>query len=152
MTDTPSARTVFAALVEAAERGPQRPALVFEGEMLTYAGLLDAVELAACHLRARGIGRGSVFAAYSQNRPELMFCYYAAARLGAVFVPVNPNLTPSEVAYTVAHSGAALLLHDDAVADPAGEAGTGVALLPIGDLRAPAPGVAPEPPAEVAPG
>lgn len=151
MTDTPPARTVFEALVAAAERGPHRPALVFEGEVLTYAHLLDAVELAACHLRAKGIGRGLVFAAYSQNRPELMFCYYAAARLGAVFVPINPNLTPSEVAYTVAHSGAALLLHDDAVAHPAQEAGVEVALMPIGDLRAPAPGVTPEAPAEVAP-
>lgn len=149
MTDTP--HTVFAALAEAAARDPQRPALLFEGEVLTHAGLLGAVELAARHLRARGIGRGSVFAAYSQNRPELMFCYYAAARLGAVFVPVNPNLTPSEVAYTVAHSEAALLLHDDAAADLAREAGVEAALMPIGDLRAPAPDMADEPPAEVDP-
>ncbi|MBE2274949.1 MAG: AMP-binding protein [Rhodobacteraceae bacterium] len=152
MTDTRPARTVFAALVAAVEGDPQRPALVFEGEVLTYAQLHDAVELTARHLRAKGVAQGSVFAAYSQNRPELIFCYYAAARLGAVFVPVNPNLTPSEVAYTVAHSGAALLLHDDAVADPAHAAATEVALMPIGDLCAPDPGAKPEPPAEVAPG
>jgi long-chain acyl-CoA synthetase len=148
MTNSP--RTVFAALAAAVAVNPDRPALLFKDEVLSYAALLDAVDLAARHLAARGIGQGSVFAAYSQNRPELMFCYYAAARLGAVFVPVNPNLTPSEVAYTVTHSGAALLLHDDAVVGPARAAG--VALMPIGDLRASGPGAATEPPAEVAPG
>ncbi|WP_413873865.1 class I adenylate-forming enzyme family protein [Albidovulum sp.] len=149
MTDTSPVRNVFTALVAAARRDPGRSALVFGDEDLSYAQLLEAVNLTARHLTAKGIGQGSVFAAYSQNRPELMFCYYAAARLGAVFVPINPNLTPSEVAYTVSHSGASVLLHDDAVADLAREAGTNVTLLPIGEVRDAALDQTLQPPADV---
>ena len=105
---TPIARNVHQALVAAAARDPERIAVVFEGETISYADFLALVEAAARHLVARGLGKGSVFAAYSPNRPELLLCYYAAARIGAVFVPVNPNLTPAEVAYTYRHSGAAI--------------------------------------------
>lgn len=127
--------TVYQALATAAQAQPDRAALVYEAETVTYAALLDRVETVARHLTARGIGKGSVFAAYSPNRPELMYCYYAAARLGAVFVPVNPNLTPSEVAHTYVHSGAAMLFCDDSVMELAKAAVPSGVLFSLDELR-----------------
>jgi hypothetical protein len=88
MTDAiQTARNVYAALEAAVALGPGRPAIVFGDETMSYGELKAMVDNSALHLQARGIGKGSVFAAYSANRPELMLCYYAAARIGAVFVP-----------------------------------------------------------------
>jgi acyl-CoA synthetase (AMP-forming)/AMP-acid ligase II len=149
MTDP--ARTVFAALEQAAARRPDHPAIVFGDETLSYARLMSLVQDAALHLRSLGLGQGSVFAAYSPNRPELVLCYYAAARIGAVFVPVNPNLTPAEVAYTFRHSGAELLLCDASVAEIAAAAVPDGRVIPLDVLRSPAPAIEPQPPAEVRP-
>src|SRR5689334_21080287 len=60
-----------------------------------------------------GIAKGDTFAFLSENRLELMTAYYAAAGLGAVFVPINPSLTVREVGHIVAHSGARLVFHDE---------------------------------------
>lgn len=130
-------RNVYSALAAAVALGPDRPAIVFEGETTSYAQLLALVDNASLHLQAHGLGKGSVFAAYSPNRPELMLCYYAAARIGAIFVPVNPNLTPAEVAYVYRHSGAALLFHEESVGELAKGALPDGVLLPIEGLRAP---------------
>jgi long-chain acyl-CoA synthetase len=83
--------SVYDALCASVRRHPDKTAIVYENESFTYAELLRRVDNAAQHLLVRGIGRGVAFAAYSQNRPDLMFCYYAAAKLGAIFVPVNPK-------------------------------------------------------------
>jgi long-chain acyl-CoA synthetase len=127
------------------------PAIVFGDETLSYARLMSRVLDAALHLRSLGLGQGSVFAAYSPNRPELVLCYYAAARIGAVFVPVNPNLTPAEVAYTFRHSGAELLLCDASVAEIAAAAVPDGQVIPLDVLRSPPPVIDPQPPADVRP-
>ncbi len=145
------ARTVFAALEQSAAIRPDHPAIVFGDETLSYARLMSLVEDTARHLRGFGLGQGSVFAAYSPNRPELMLCYYAAARIGAVFVPVNPNLTPAEVAYTFQHSGAALLLCDQSVAAVAAEAVPDGRVIPLDVLREPTPDLDPLPVVDVRP-
>ncbi|MBP9184020.1 MAG: AMP-binding protein [Fuscovulum sp.] len=145
------ARTVFAALEQVAAHRPDHPAIVFGDETLSYARLMSLVQDAALHLRSLGLGQGSVFAAYSPNRPKLVLCYYAAARIGAVFVPVNPNLTPAEVAYTFRHSGAELLLCDASVAEIAAAAVPDGQVIPLDLLRSPAPAIEPQPPADVRP-
>jgi long-chain acyl-CoA synthetase len=63
-----------------------------------------------------------------------MYCYYAAAKLGAIYVPVNPNLTPAEVEYTFRHSGAKLLFHDGVVAESAKQGAPADALVDLTDL------------------
>jgi long-chain acyl-CoA synthetase len=134
---TPNSSTfqsVYDALLAAAKRDPGKTALVHEGETVSYAELLGYVDNAAAYLSASGIGQGIPFAAYAQNRPELMYCYYAAAKLGAIYVPVNPNLTPSEVEYTFRHSGAKLMLHDDVVAESAKQSVPADALVELAKL------------------
>lgn len=130
----PEFSSVYAAFEASARRNLAKVALVFEGANITYADLIERIENTVRHLRSRGIGKGDAFAAFSQNRPEQLYCYYAAAKIGAVFVPVNPNLTPSEVEYTVAHSEAKLLFHDEVVAETAKAAVSDALLVPMEEL------------------
>lgn len=152
MTDAiRTASNVYAALEAAVALGPDRPAIIFEGETITYGAFKAMVDNAALHLHEKGIGRGVAFAAFGPNRPELMLCYYAAARLGAVFVPVNPNLTPSEVAYVYSHSGALLMFHDESVTEVIHSAMPGGKFVPINELRSRPPSAALPPPAVMSP-
>lgn len=130
----PKFNSVYAALEATAQQNLAKVALKFEGESVTFAELIERIENTARHLRARGIGKGDAFAAFSQNRPEQLYCYYAAAKLGAVFVPVNPNLTAAEVEYTIGHSEAKVLFYDEVVADTAKEAVSENLLVPMAEL------------------
>lgn len=105
----------------AAQRG-EAAAIRCGSVELSYAAFLAAIDRASDALAALGIGKGTPFAFLSENRLELMTAYYAAARFGAVFVPVNPSLTAREVAHIVAHSEAVVLLHDQAMRQVAEQA------------------------------
>ncbi|WP_137113598.1 AMP-binding protein [Mesorhizobium sp. GR13] len=135
-------KTVYDHLAAMIEAHADRVAICFEEETLTYRAFADAIEVAARHLRAFGIGKGSTFALYAQNRVEHMIAYYAAARLGAVFVPLNPNLTASEVEYAFRHSGATILFHDDFAGNVARAAVPVTSLRSLDELRAPTDGLA----------
>lgn len=139
MSDANSSRSnVFEDLEARAHRDPERTALVFEGERLSYGALLSQIEDAAAHLHTLGLRRGDRFAAFAQNRPEIVLLYYAAAWIGAVYVPLNPNLTAPEVEYAVRHSAAKILFHDAVVAATLRAAvPEAVMLLPIEIVRGP---------------
>lgn len=116
-------------------------ALIHEGGTVTYGAFLDRIDTVARHLVALGIGPGDRFAIYGQNTPEHYYAFYAASRLGAVIVPLNPHLTAPEVGYSFRHSEARILFHDDHVAETARATVPAERLRPISDLRAPAPAV-----------
>jgi long-chain acyl-CoA synthetase len=102
-------------LEQVAARRAGAAAIRCGAQELSYAEFLAAIDRAAAALAALGIGKGTPFAFLSENRLELMTAYYAAARLGAVFVPINPSLTAREVSHIVAHSDSAVLFHDEAM-------------------------------------
>src|SRR5689334_286228 len=89
----------------AARRGGAT-AIRFGDQALSYETFLGEIGRARQALAKMGIGKGACFAFLSENRLELMTAYYAAAGLGAVFVPINPSLTVREVAHIIDHSGA----------------------------------------------
>jgi long-chain acyl-CoA synthetase len=109
-------------LARVAAQRPEAAAIRCGAEEFSYAAFLAAIERATDALAALGIAKGTPFAFLSENRLELMTAYYAAARLGAVFVPVNPSLTAREVSHIVAHSDSVVLFHDAAMREIAEQA------------------------------
>ncbi len=91
-------------------------AAVIDGERsLSYRALRDRVAAAAGGLRALGVRRGDRVAILSMNRAEYVETLFAAARLGAIAVPLNWRLTAPELAFQVADSEPAVLLADPAL-------------------------------------
>jgi len=83
---------------------PQRPFVAFEDRRLTYAQVdaqADALAAALCEL---GIEAGDRIALTLPNWPEFVVSAFAAAKLGAVIVPLNPRFTPPELQYMLRHS------------------------------------------------
>lgn len=140
----PTSTSVYNALFEAARNRMDKVAIVYEGASITYATLLLRIEQVIRRLKLLGVEKGDVFAVYGQNHPEHLFCYYAASKAGAVFVPVNPNLTAAEVSYNFKHSDAKVLFFDDHVEETARQAVPADCLLHISELtKVPAEGEEP---------
>jgi crotonobetaine/carnitine-CoA ligase len=73
------------------------PWLFFESDSWTLGDVLGEVDRIAVGLAERGVGPGDRVAISSGNRPEMLFVWFAANRLGAIFVPLNPAYKKDEV-------------------------------------------------------
>jgi fatty-acyl-CoA synthase len=96
---------------------PDKPAIVFEGDTLTYRQLAERIEQTACALKAEfGVRRGDRIAILSLNRPDYLVLLYACARLGAMLVPLNWRLAIAEQTYILTDAGAKVLVLEQAFA------------------------------------
>jgi fatty-acyl-CoA synthase len=96
---------------------PNKPALHFEGETLSYAALVERIEQTARALKSElGVGRGDRVAILSLNRPDYLVLLYACARLGAMLVPLNWRLAVAEQMFILLHAGAKVLVLEQAFA------------------------------------
>jgi fatty-acyl-CoA synthase len=108
--------TIDGALRATASRVPDAEALSFDGNEFTYAELDEAVERTACALAELGVVKGDRVALMSTNSDRFIIAFYAAHRLGAIFVPINPSSAPPEIEYLLDDSGSAVFLFDPALA------------------------------------
>ncbi|WP_449433338.1 class I adenylate-forming enzyme family protein [Pseudomonas putida] len=104
--------TLYSALAEVATRQPDAAAIVHDGGTIVYSELIERIDLVSEYLNSLGLRSGQAIAAFGQNSPDFVIFYYAAAKLGVVFVPLNFNLTPSEIAYILMHAEAKWLFVD----------------------------------------
>lgn len=82
----------------------------------TYRELDERANRFAQLFTSRGIGRGGRIASMARNAVDVVAAYYGALKIGAAFTGVNPLYREAEVAHQLGHSGAALVLADDAFA------------------------------------
>jgi fatty-acyl-CoA synthase len=99
--------TIGRNLDRTAARFPDRDAVVsvHQGIRLSYSRFHAAVEEAARGLLALGIEPRDRVGIWSPNRAEWVTLQYAAAKIGAILVNVNPAYRASELAYVVKQSG-----------------------------------------------
>jgi long-chain acyl-CoA synthetase len=84
-------------LADGAVQHPERTALLFEGERISYRKLDRRAAVAAAALRAQGIGAGDRVAIKLQNTPDYVAAYFGVLRLGAIAVPLNVLLAQPEI-------------------------------------------------------
>jgi acyl-CoA synthetase (AMP-forming)/AMP-acid ligase II len=105
----------FGVLAHHAERSPDRPITVFEGQVTSYGDMATRATALATGLHERGIGAGEVVGLLSYNCPEFLETVFAANYLGAIVMPINWRLAAPEVRYILEHSEARALVCDDAL-------------------------------------
>lgn len=93
----------------AARRHPDRPAVRFEDQVLSYAELRDRVRRAAHGLRGLA-APGERVAVLAGTRPEYVDLYYAVPAAGLVLVPLNHRLGPDELVALLNHAGTSVLV------------------------------------------
>ena len=86
------------------ELHPNKTAIIFEGNQISYLELHRKVNQTCCWLQSLGIEKGDRVAVMLSNCPEFLELYLACSRLGALFVPVNYRLAAPELDYTLMNS------------------------------------------------
>jgi fatty-acyl-CoA synthase len=108
-------RTLWQTISDASAFDPARIALVAADDAgviqrLSYGALVERIRNFSAGLASIGLQRGDRVVLWMTNRLEWVISAFAAARLGAVVVPINTFLKPPEVKYCIAQSGARHLI------------------------------------------
>ena len=106
----PHADTIPSLLASRRAAAPDRSALEFEGRVWTYAALDEVSTLLAVAACRRNVNKGDRIALVSVNTDLSVIIYLAAAKLGALFVPLNPAATDSDLQYMLSHSRASVVV------------------------------------------
>jgi len=88
---------------------PDRTAMVCSGNARTFAEMQERVNRLANALQAMGVGKGDKISVMGLNSMEYVEVYYACAKLGAVFVPLNYRAKKEELAYLCNNSETSVL-------------------------------------------
>ncbi|MEB3062384.1 acyl-CoA synthetase [[Mycobacterium] zoologicum] len=100
---------------------PSLPAITFGEDTWSYRDFADRIDRLAAELAAGGMRRGDRVGYAGLNHPDFLVTLFAAARIGATFVPLNWRLTADELCYILDNAGVHTLVADAeraAVIDP----------------------------------
>ncbi|MDP6346279.1 MAG: class I adenylate-forming enzyme family protein, partial [Alphaproteobacteria bacterium] len=112
-------------LARHAEERPERPALLWDGEAMSYGELARRVDSLAGGLHRLGLRKGDVVAVQLPNLPEYLICFLAIARLGAVMTTLYMPHREREFETLLGHSRARAVI---CLADAGGFAAAACAL------------------------
>ena len=104
---TATLHSLFAAQARAT---PERPALRFAGEELTFAELNERAGRLARGLAARGARPGRLVALCAERSIEMVVGILAVLEAGAAYLPLDSAYPPERIAYMLEDSGAGLVL------------------------------------------
>lgn len=99
-----AAETIPQLLGAAVAHGPSRAGISFEDQTLTWAELEARVGSWARHFTSMGVGRGDRVAIMSPNHVGTVAAFLGLARIGAVMVPLNPDLGVAEARFILDHA------------------------------------------------
>jgi acyl-CoA synthetase (AMP-forming)/AMP-acid ligase II len=93
---------------------PDKPLATFDGKTVTYGGAHKRSSQIANQLVRSGVREGSRVALLASNRTEFFEVLFAARKVGAVLVPLNWRLSPTELEYVLNDSQAEIIFVDGA--------------------------------------
>lgn len=110
-------RDVASLIEQAVARAPDEEALADSARRYTFRELNDAVNAAATLFDRAGLRSGDRIAASLGNDCNIVVAFFAAMRLGAVWIGINKILPVPDKRYIVSHGGAKILICDRQVAE-----------------------------------
>lgn len=105
-------RTMGYVCRDQADKIPDRPALRFEREEVTFGAFNAGVNRYANLLRRRGVGKGDVVNVMMENSPAMLMAQGACAKLGAIGALINTHLEGEALAHVHHASKAKVALVD----------------------------------------
>ncbi|MDT8997923.1 acyl-CoA ligase (AMP-forming), exosortase A system-associated [Paucibacter sp. APW11] len=111
LQQTPRDSSLLPALVfDAADRNPDRVALTYGAQNLSYGELAAQLRGFSSALMALGLPRGARVGIYLEKRFETVVASFGAPAAGCVFVPMNPLLKAEQVAFIMRDCDVQLLV------------------------------------------
>ncbi len=97
-------------LEEKARRRPDKPAIIFGEQRITYRELWDRVARLAAGLTRAGVCPGDRIACLTTNHPAFLETYFASSLIGAIFVPLNFRLARAEIRFQIEDAEPSVLI------------------------------------------
>ena len=112
------AQTALSDFFISATRRPDKPAVLYFDHMISYGEIERLSNNLAAALSDFGLGKGDRIIVNLQNVPQFLIAVYAAWKLAAIAVPLNPMYKERELTYFCRDSLARVFLtHDDIAAE-----------------------------------
>ena len=109
--------TVSGLLADRTARNPDKAALVFDDQELSYAHLDEAASAVARGLIAIGAAPGAAVGVFLPNRTETLVAFFGIARAGLVEVPLNTAYRGSFLKHALELTDVQILLTDPVLLD-----------------------------------
>jgi len=98
-------RPIHCLFEEQANQAPDRVALVWREQRITYRMLNERANQLAHLLRAKGVGPDSVVGIVAERSPELVIGMMAILKAGGAYLPIDPQLPSERIRYMLQDSG-----------------------------------------------
>jgi acyl-CoA synthetase (AMP-forming)/AMP-acid ligase II len=96
-----------------ANRVPEKTAIVFKGEKITYRELNNRINRFGNSLMELGVKKGDRVGILERNGNEFVESYYATQKIGAIITPINFRHVAREIKYALDFSESATLIFRD---------------------------------------
>ncbi len=90
---------IYAAFAAAAEKHPDKTAVVYLGNRFSYRRLADLVGRFAAALSEQGVSAGQRAILYIPNSIQWVIAWLGAQKIGVVTIPITPIYTPHDLKY-----------------------------------------------------
>ncbi|HEX8617331.1 MAG TPA: amino acid adenylation domain-containing protein, partial [Thermoanaerobaculia bacterium] len=110
VADYPSDKSVHQLFAEQAAENPERTAVVFRGQSLTYRELYDRSGELALFLRAQGVAANTLVGISVERSPEMIVALLAIFRAGGAYVPLDPDLPSARLQCMLQDAAPAVVL------------------------------------------
>ncbi|MFD2169214.1 amino acid adenylation domain-containing protein [Tumebacillus lipolyticus] len=99
------------------ERTPDRTAVIFEEQQMTFRELNDRANRLAVQLQTFGIGPDQPVGIYMERSLEMMVALLAALKAGGCYLPLDPSYPSDRVAFMVEDASPKVILTQPALQD-----------------------------------
>ncbi len=107
--------TAFEHIFQANSQYPEDMAIIYYGRKISYGELFQNIESASKAFSALGVKNGDIVIISAANIPEVIYCFYALNRLGAIVNMVDPRTDLDGTHHYIEEVNARLVVCIDAV-------------------------------------
>lgn len=104
-------------LRETAEKYPDKTSVIYEEARISFKELLSDIDGLSNGLLSIGLQQGDCIALIMPNYPEFITSFFAAAKINAIALLVNPILAEEEIKHYIIDSNAVAIITDSQRAD-----------------------------------
>lgn len=108
--DYPRHRPLHEWIEDKAALQPEKIAVIFGGDFITYAQLNGAANQLAGFLLSSGVGGGDVVGLLADRSPQMLVSLIAILKAGAAYIPLDPEYPEQRISYMLENAAAKAVL------------------------------------------